>query len=215
VEHLKQHLHLALAGLITLAALAVVGYGLWRGVAETAPATSDLLTPAALDLLATPLPTPTPQPTAAPPETIIIYITGAVTRPDVYEVPKNARLKDAVLAAGGLTDEADSERINMAARIKDEQHIHIPRMGEAATTSPAAPGAQTAPGVAPADGRLNINQATRSELEELPGIGERLAERIVDTRTSNGPFTSLEQVAEIEGISEALIDSIRPLVVVE
>jgi len=78
------------------------------------------------NLPSTPLSTETP----SLPSTVIVYISGAVSAPDVYELPIDARIKDLVLAAGGLTADADPERINLAERLKDSEHIHVPRQGE-------------------------------------------------------------------------------------
>ncbi len=149
-------------------------------------------------------PTPTPSPTAQP---VIIYISGAVLNPDVYELPANTRVKDAVLAAGGLTDEAAYEQVNLAAQIEDAEHIHIPREGETNT----APLRSSEAGISQAgsSNALNINTASATELQQLKGIGNVLAQRILDYRAANGPFTSLEELQNVRGISTALIDEIQ------
>src|SRR5262245_49674534 len=115
----------------------------------------------------------------------IVYISGAVRRPDVYQVPVAARVKDVVLAAGGLTEDAAIDEINLADRVADAQHIHIRRQGES-PSSPAATGSEAAGDSK--DGLLNLNTATATDLDALPGIGPSIAERIVEYRTTNGPF---------------------------
>jgi competence protein ComEA len=156
------------------------------------------------DLPSTPRSTDTP----SLPSTVIVYISGAVGAPDVYELPSDARIKDLVLAAGGLAADADSERINLAERLKDSEHVHVPRQGESpddgavvADTAGAAQG-----------GSLDLNTASASDLDSLPGIGQSFADRIIEYRTTNGPFTSVEDLQKVKGIGAALFAKIAPLV---
>jgi competence protein ComEA len=151
-----------------------------------------------------------PDSTATPtaPRTVIAYVSGAVSAPDVYVLPLDARVKDLVLAAGGLTADADPERINLAERIKDSEHVHVPRQGEAlddAATAADTPGATL-------NGPLDLNTASASDLDGLPGIGESFADRIIEYRTTNGPFTSVEDLQKVKGIGAALFAKIAPLV---
>jgi competence protein ComEA len=158
-------------------------------------------------------PTQPPKPDAKPAaEFAIVYISGAVLNPDVYQVPVAARIKDVVLAAGGLSEDAAADKINLAARVTDAQHIHIPRQGE------EPPVAATVAADTPTDGKdtlININTAGAAELESLPGIGQSLAQRIVEYRTSNGPFQSAEDLRKVKGIGAALFTKIAPLVTIE
>ncbi len=201
---------------VVVTLIGVVGLGL-AAVAvvrlTNAPATQPT-TPAALaDPLLAGLPTPMLSPT---PGSVIVYISGAVQQPDVYELPYDARVKDVVLVAGGLLDSADSNNINLAARIEDEQHIHIPHIGEStqpATTRGAA-GATGAPAES-GSGLLNLNTATAADLEELPGVGQVMAGRIVEYRSANGPFTAVEELQQVTGIGPSLFEKISPLVTVE
>ena len=140
--------------------------------------------------------------------TVIVYISGAVGAPDVYELPLDARIKDLVLAAGGLTADADPEQINLAERLKDSTHIHVPRRGEApAADAVVADRADTAQ-----NGPLDINTASASDLDGLPGIGQSFADRIIEYRTTNGPFASVEDLQKVKGIGAALFAKIAPLV---
>jgi competence protein ComEA len=151
-----------------------------------------------------------PRPTDAPQvaNTVVVYISGAVGAPDVYELPSDARIKDLVLAAGGLTADADREHINLAERLADSEHIHVPRQGEpledGAAADDTAGTAQT--------GLLDLNTASASDLDNLPGIGQSFAERIIEYRATNGPFTSVEDLQKVKGIGAALFAKIAPLV---
>jgi competence protein ComEA len=155
-------------------------------------------------------PPSTPRSTDTPslPSTVIVYISGAVGVPDVYELPSDARIKDLVLAAGGLTADADPERINLAERLKDSEHVHVPRQGE----SPDAGAAVVDTASVGQGGLLDLNTASASDLDSLPGIGQSFADRIIEYRTANGPFTSVEDLQKVKGIGAALFAKIAPLV---
>lgn len=137
-------------------------------------------------------------------QTIEVSVTGAVRSPGVVEVPAGARLREVVDAAGGFADDAVTDGLNLAGRVGDGEQVEIPRMGE--PTPVAAAQRQ--------DGLIDINIATVTELDQLPGIGDVLAGRIVEYRETVGPFTSVDQLSEIEGISPRLVDEIRPFVTV-
>lgn len=141
-------------------------------------------------------------PTALP--LVLVYISGAVMAPDVYALPADARVKDLVLAAGGLTEQADHSVLNLAAGLSDGQHVHVPAHGEAATLPDAV-----GPTMAVAAGLIDINRASVVELAELPGIGEAIAERIVAYRADNGPFAAIEDVQNVKGIGPALYEKIQ------
>ncbi|HEY3229962.1 MAG TPA: helix-hairpin-helix domain-containing protein [Roseiflexaceae bacterium] len=144
-------------------------------------------------------------------ETAIVYISGAVLRPDVYRVPAAARVKDLVLAAGGLAADADVGRINLAEHVADAQHIHIPREGEA-EPAPALADDNTEP--VGQGALINLNTASAAELDGLPGIGPALLQRIEEYRTTTGPFQSVEDLRKVKGIGPALFAKLAPLVTV-
>jgi competence protein ComEA len=144
----------------------------------------------------------------APLPDVIVYVSGAVARPDVYRLPADARVKDVVLAAGGLLAEADSEAVNLAAPLQDADHIRIPRRGEVAP-APAPPAAAHS-----SERRINLNTAGSAELEDLPGVGRTLAERIIARREEQGPYRSVEDLREVTGIGARLFEQIAPLVTV-
>ncbi len=149
------------------------------------------------------------------PVSVVAYISGAVAQPDVYTLPADARVKDLVMAAGGFIPEADSEQINLAAPVQDAQHIHVPRVGELSGPTVGKNADVSVDGVTQlAGGMINLNTASQAELEELSGIGQALAQRIIDYRTTNGPFTSIDDLQEVTGIGSTLVASIRDQVTV-
>ncbi|MGC8878352.1 MAG: helix-hairpin-helix domain-containing protein [Anaerolineae bacterium] len=159
------------------------------------------------------LPSYTPLPIFTPtPASLRVYVTGAVQHPDVYELPASSVVKDALIAAGGATTDADLERINLAQAVHDEQHIHVPRVGEP-TVQPTEEGNKTIPEVP--HGRININTATAEELTNLPGIGPVLAERIVAWRATHGPFGHIAEIKQVAGIGDALFARIQPYITIE
>jgi competence protein ComEA len=212
---------LAAALCVALGLAVIVAGPLLRSTPTPSPMSAEPLTdPFAAELLEAPTPV-AQEPTAVPPPPdVVVYISGAVAQPDVYRLPGGARVKDAVLAAGGLLADAAGEAINLAAPLNDAQHIHIPRVGEATPASaayaPGAPAAADTPGASiPAnDGRLDLNRASQADLEELPGIGKVLAERIVAYRTEHGAFGSVADLRSVSGIGAKLFAELEPLVVV-
>ncbi len=159
---------------------------------------------------------PTPRPSATP-ALMVVHVTGAVLRPDVYTLPERSRLKDAVQAAGGLRPDADQAGLNLAAPLRDGQRVHIPALGEAPLPAAFEAQAPVAIGGAPEVGQslLNINTASAAQLEALPGIGAVLAQRIVDDRRANGPYASVDDLERVRGIGPALLANLRPLVTVD
>lgn len=144
------------------------------------------------------------EPTATSAPEIVVSISGEVMAPDAYQLPANARVKDLVVAAGGLSRDADAAQINLAQRLSDEQHVHIPKLGSA-TPSASAAGE---------GGKININSASASELEELPGIGEVMAGKIIDYRTAHGAFQKIEDLQLVSGLGKNVYDKIAPLITI-
>lgn len=140
-------------------------------------------------------------PNAVDPGPIEVYITGAVAEPGVYEVQPGDRVIDVLYEAGGQTDDADLEAINLALRLEDEDEIIIPRQGE--------PGSV---GSASSSTLININTASAAELDTLPGIGEVYSERIVTDRETNGPYVSSEELVERQVIPRGTYDRIRDMI---
>jgi competence protein ComEA len=147
---------------------------------------------------------------AAATRPVVVDVRGAVTAPGVFELPPDARVQDAIAAAGGLAADADLSTINLARRLRDGELVVIasaPVLGTPISVAPAA----DAPEIADS-GRININAATAAELEELPGIGEVIATRIVEFREEHGPYRSVNDLVHVNGISQRMVDELRDLV---
>ena len=147
---------------------------------------------------------------------VVVDMRGAVRRPGVYELPPGARVEDAIAAAGGLAPDADLSVINLARRLRDGEVIAIAAQFSASGADSAS--ASPAASVATADSlasRVNINLASASELEDLPGIGGVLAARIIAFRDEQGPFRSVDDLIHVQGISKRTIDALRDYVTTE
>ena len=137
-------------------------------------------------------------------------------------MPPGSIIKDAINAAGGFTPDANQAGINLAQELKDQQQIHVPRIGEENALPPVQDGQQAPPPVendsgdgAPTVGQLiNLNTATLEQLDTLPGIGPAIAQRIIDYRESSGGFISIEEITLVSGIGEATFAKIKDLVTV-
>lgn len=148
----------------------------------------------------------TPVPAATGVGDLYVHVSGAVRTPGLYLLPAGARVVDAVAAAGGFSEDADRDAVNLARTLDDGEQLPVPREGEAAPAGAAAP--------APADGRVDLNAADAAMLETLPRIGPALAERIVAWREDNGGFTSVEDLLAVPGIGDKMLESLRDLVTV-
>lgn len=142
---------------------------------------------------------------------IVVDVRGAVVNPGLYELPPEARLQDAVDAAGGLTAEADRSTVNLARRLRDGEMVTVAALPEAGTpaTTTEAPRPTMA---ALTDGLINLNTASQKELELLPEVGEVTAQRIIEYREANGPFRSVDDLIHIRGMSTQKIERLRGLV---
>jgi competence protein ComEA len=150
--------------------------------------------------------------------TVLVHVLGAVSRPGLVELAEGARVVDAVAAAGGLTAEADASGVNLARLVTDGEQLVVPVVGQAPPAGQAgAPAGETdgggaaAPGGA-STGLVRLNSAGLAELDTLPRIGPALAQRILDWREANGPFTSVEQLREVAGIGDATFAGLVDLV---
>jgi competence protein ComEA len=132
---------------------------------------------------------------SSPSTEIWVYVEGEVVTPGVYGLNKGALIADAIEAAGGFSAEADCTSVNLAATVRDGQHIHIYRDGEIPQ-------------------KININTAELWLLEALPGIGETLAQRIIDYRTSNGHFQEIDELMMVEGMGPKVFEQIKDKITV-
>lgn len=148
-----------------------------------------------------------PAPTEKP---VVVYITGAVPRPGVYALPKNARIQDAISAAGGFLADAEKSQINLAALLEDGEKLDIPFI-QGASPFLATPGPTV---VSVTTELININIASVEELDSLPGIGPSLAQRIIEYREQNGPFINAEDIVNVPGIGPGNYERFRDQITV-
>ena len=141
-----------------------------------------------------------------------VDVDGAVVRPGVYRLKDGARVSQAIDAAGGLTAEADVTGLNRASKVTDGQKIYVPTVGEqhaAAAVDGAESGAATTAGAGSSSGLVNINTASAAELQTLSGIGPSMAQSIIDERTQNGAFASVDDLMRVSGIGEKKLAKIK------
>ncbi len=169
---------------------------------------------------------------AAQVKTVRVQVSGAVLEPGIYDVPASCRVEEAITAAGGLTENADSECVNLVRKVRDGMQIRVPVQKAARTSRTQRKNAQAKSGlgesasgksgsVKAGSGRNNsimqsvrINSASAGDLQQLPGIGPALAQRIVETR-SRGRFTSVEDLLRVPGIGKAKLAKLRDYVEVD
>ena len=138
---------------------------------------------------------------------ITVDVSGGVTRPGVYSLPSESRVEDAIMAAGGLSAQADNERlakvVNRAAKLSDGAKIYIPKVSDTPTSynisNPSDPSDPTYPS------SVSINTASQSDLEALPGVGPVTAKKIIDSR----PYTNLEELVAKKAMGQALFDKLK------
>ncbi len=146
-------------------------------------------------------------------ELIIIHITGAVREPGVYILEEGARVFEAVEKAGGQSDDADLEMINLAEPLYDGQPVYVPRKSDRDSL-------QLSNGVSQGglrqvkESRININSAGKAQLETLPGIGAAKAQSIIDYREKNGPFKSIDDLLKVTGIGDKTLEGLGDLITV-
>lgn len=137
----------------------------------------------------------------------LLHVTGHVVSPGLYQLPPGSSLAEAILAAGGALPGAELSAINLAEEVRDRQQLYVPTPGESTVGGGAAGGGGP-------EQPVNINQADLSQLQQLPGIGPTLSQRIVDFRDRNGPFATVEDLLDVSGIGEAKLAELRERVVV-
>ena len=167
---------------------------------------------------------------------IVIYIIGEVKQEGVYELDEDSRISDAIEKAGGTKENADLSQINLAYKIEDGMRIYIPQKGELVqdkekiedktqevvtgkstdiTTSiqvNANSNSSTNKNSKTNIEKININKATQTELETLPGVGPSTAEKIIDYRKQNGNFKNIEDIMNVNGIGESKYNKIKDLI---
>jgi competence protein ComEA len=212
-------------GAITLAVIAVIAvlvtiFTLMRD--RPAPVMSAKLPP--VDMMASASRSPSSRPSPPPDQPVVVSVVGLVHAPGLVTWTPTARIADALKAAGGTTEGADTIGLNMARQVADGEQILVglapPKgqpavLGSSVTTCSAAPGASGSGSGSgsPAPAKvINLNTATVQQLDTLPGIGSVTAAAIVAWRDANGKFSSVDQLAEIDGIGPGRLEKLRPLV---
>lgn len=138
-----------------------------------------------------------------------VHVNGAIQNPGVYTLPPGSIIQDAINTAGGITHSATLDNLNLASPLKDGQLIYVYSSEE---NEPASPLAATQNN--PNSPSINLNTASASDLETLPGIGPSLAEKIIEFRQLNGPFESLDDLLAVSGIGPSKLEDIRDYTVI-
>lgn len=189
----------------TIAAVVVVVGGAWLLVRTPLPAVEATLPVTSGTAPSSTLPVPT---TASEASTFVVHVAGAVAAPGVYGVRNPSRVVDAIEAAGGPTADAELDSLNLAAPLVDGQRIYVPVVGE--VVAPADD--SSVAGGESVSGPIDLNTATATELDELPGVGPATATAIVEHRDEHGPFASIDDLTDVSGIGPAKLEAVRDLV---
>lgn len=175
------------------------------------------------------MPAPAAGVSAVPAQRVQVYVSGAVGKPGLYEVPAGSRAAAAIAAAGGLTLEANADKVNLAKLLKDGMQVNVPRLNakqlrEQRSVAVADRSAATAGGndvavgkssavtgsaKAKTMGKVSLNTASAAELTSLPGVGDVTAQRIVEYRASHR-FASIEEIMQVKGIGKAKFAKMQP-----
>lgn len=222
----------ARAGAVALAVIAAIAvlvtmFTLIRD--HPAPVTSAKLPPVERVSQASRAPAAEPSITSSPkPDSaLVVSVVGLVHTPGLVTLRPGARIADALQAAGGVVDGADTIGLNMARPVGDGEQIVVgvasraglpAALGSSVSSGPAVSGTSTAPGTTPAHPRgtpgevVDLNTATAQQLDALPGVGPVTAAAIVKWRETHGKFTSVDQLGEVDGIGPARLEKLRSLV---
>ncbi|WP_161485258.1 helix-hairpin-helix domain-containing protein [Alkalihalobacillus trypoxylicola] len=141
------------------------------------------------------------------PQEIVVDLKGAVNMPGIYLMSDGGRVYEVIEKAGGLREDADEQRVNLAALLKDEMVLYIPTEGEMEGEEAIAAGIFELN--ERDDGKVNINTATESELQQLSGVGPAKAGQIIQYREQNGPFEKIEDLKKVSGIGEKSFEQLR------
>jgi competence protein ComEA len=159
-------------------------------------------------------PSPGASPSTDPGAAVVVHVVGEVRRPGLQRLPPGSRVADALQAAGGATRDADLARVNLARVLVDGEQVVVPAPGDPDPPGSPAPGGGTGTGTGSSGGGtpVSINTADLAGLDTLPGVGPVLAQRILDWRAEHGRFTTVDELGEVSGIGEKLMERLRPLV---
>lgn len=143
--------------------------------------------------------------TVEPETTVVVHVSGEVVTPGVYRVVEGSRVEDAIELAGGFTENAAQDSLNLARVVADGEQIIVSSVEESQSADSTARGSA-------AGGKVNINTASLEELDELPGVGESTAQKIIDDREQNGPFLSCEDLKRVSGIGDKKYEELAELI---
>lgn len=143
-------------------------------------------------------------------QVLVVDVKGAVQTEGVYQLPAGSRVDDAIKAAGGLTEVADKKSINLAQKLTDASVVYVASQGENISVVTASSENNSS-----ASNKVNINQASVSELQTISGIGAKRAQDIIDYRESNGRFKTIEDLKKVAGIGEKTFDKLKELICVD
>lgn len=149
--------------------------------------------------------------TEAKKSSIIVDVGGAVAAPQIVELREDSRVADAISAAGGLKENADTANINQAAYLTDGEKVYIPEKGEEMPLQTGGSGEH--PGL-PALGKVNNNTATSEQLQTLNGVGPATAEKILNYRKDNGYFKKVEDLKNVNGIGDKTYEKLKEHIMV-
>ena len=209
----------------SLALVWTLGYGWGRSSANSPLHTAGVHTQGSVEVIDLSQPSPATAPIEPSAQTeplstaeVVVHVSGAVKQAGVYRLAPDSRVADAIEQAGGASENADLDALNLAEPLQDGQKIHVPRKGEASapTTASVSPPRtpRRAPQAAAVQFPINLNTATAEQLEAIPGIGPVLAQRIIEYRQTHGRFQSVDELLEVRGIGSKRLESMRPYVTV-
>ncbi|EAR25438.1 Competence protein ComEA helix-hairpin-helix region [marine actinobacterium PHSC20C1] len=131
---------------------------------------------------------------------LFVHVTGAVARPGLFQLAEGSRVIDAIAAAGGFTESANHDELNLARLLTDGEQFSVPEVGAKSAEA------------AVSDSRVNLNTADAAALDTLPRIGPAMAKRILAWRESNGPFVTIDDLRNVAGIGDATFEGLRELI---
>jgi len=153
-------------------------------------------------------------------EEMVLHIVGAVKNPGIVKIKEGSRIVDVIEAVGGITEDADTSKINLAYIVEDGQKIFIPSITDEITEETEYVTSESGDNIIVDDNEgenimVNINKATQTELETLPGIGPAMALRIIEHREENGNFENIEEIKNVKGIGDAKFENIKKSICVK